>query len=290
MNKKTIKKIAVLYHAECPDGFGAAWAAWKKFGSKAIYIPIYHQTPPPKEIKGKDVYTLDISYPADVVKRLVKTVRSLTIVDHHISNKGALKFASDSFFGLNHSGSVLSWMYFHPKKPVPALLRHVEDMDLWRFRLPFTHEVDEALQLYGFDFTVWNKLASDFEKKKTKRKYIEEGNVLLRNRAKNIEKLVSFAEKVEFQGKKCFAVNSPFHVSFIGHALVKKLPPIAIIWSRRSGRIMISLRSDGKVDVSKLASVFGGGGHKAAAGFYWSIDKPLPFTPLEVSVIPRKKF
>lgn len=279
MNKKTIKKIAVLYHAECPDGFGAAWAAWKKFGSKAIYIPVYHQAPPPKEILGKDVYTLDFSYPADGVKKLLatKTVRSLTIVDHHVSNKETMRFASDSFFGLNHSGSVLSWMYFHPKKPVPELLRHIEDMDLWRFRLPFTHELDEALQLYDFDFLVWNKLASDFEKKKTRRKYLEEGKVLLRNRAKNIEKLVSFAEKVEFQGYKCFAVNSSFYVSFIGHALVKKLPPIAVIWSRRSGRIMISLRSDGKVDVSKLAQRFGGGGHKAAAGFYWSIDKPLPF-------------
>jgi hypothetical protein len=29
-----MKKTIILYHLDCPDGFGAAWAAWKKFSSK----------------------------------------------------------------------------------------------------------------------------------------------------------------------------------------------------------------------------------------------------------------
>ena len=39
--------ISVLYHADCPDGFGGAYAAWKKFGDTAEYIPVkYGRTPP----------------------------------------------------------------------------------------------------------------------------------------------------------------------------------------------------------------------------------------------------
>src|SRR3989344_1169898 len=37
---KMNKKIAVLYHKGCTDGFGAAWAAWKKFGARAEYLGV----------------------------------------------------------------------------------------------------------------------------------------------------------------------------------------------------------------------------------------------------------
>ena len=50
MKKLSAPDIAVLYHAECPDGFGGSFAAWKKFGKTAIYIPVYHDTSPPEEI------------------------------------------------------------------------------------------------------------------------------------------------------------------------------------------------------------------------------------------------
>ena len=30
-----LKNIVVIYHADCRDGFGAAYAAWKKFGDRA---------------------------------------------------------------------------------------------------------------------------------------------------------------------------------------------------------------------------------------------------------------
>lgn len=279
MQKKinTKKTIAVLYHADCPDGFGSAWAAWKKFGERAVYLPVYHQSAPPEEIKGKDVYTLDFSYSPDVIKKLLKSVRSLTIIDHHITNESAVDLASDHLFQLNHSGSVLSWTYFHPEKKVPKLLLTVEDFDLWHFHLPFTSILLEAITLRDFDFNIWNKMASDFENKSKLKKYLEEGKIVVKNREKDIEKLFRFAETVKFEGYKCLAVNSPFHISFVGNEMVKKMPPIAIIWFRMDGRIKVSLRSDGKVDVAKLAQKYGGGGHKAAAGFCWDINKPLPF-------------
>ena len=34
-----------IYHAGCPDGFGAAWAVWKVWGDEARYIPRGHEDP-----------------------------------------------------------------------------------------------------------------------------------------------------------------------------------------------------------------------------------------------------
>ena len=31
------KKIVVITHKNCPDGFGSAWVAWTVFKNKAIY-------------------------------------------------------------------------------------------------------------------------------------------------------------------------------------------------------------------------------------------------------------
>ena len=44
MKKNTApkKENIIIYHSDCYDGFSAAWAAWKKFGSKAEYLPVKH--------------------------------------------------------------------------------------------------------------------------------------------------------------------------------------------------------------------------------------------------------
>ena len=44
----------VIYHAECTDGFGSAYAAWKLLGNRAEYHACKHGTPPP-DVKGKNV-------------------------------------------------------------------------------------------------------------------------------------------------------------------------------------------------------------------------------------------
>lgn len=272
------KKIAVLYHADCPDGFGAAWAAWKKFKNTAAYSAV----PPnnrelPAHAKQADLYTLDYSFPSDVIADIREHVNTLTVVDHHETNKGAIGVAGSGLFDLEHSGAVLSWKFFHPDEPIPRLLRYVEDYDLWRFRLRNTREIAEALTLYDMNFKTWDKIVRDFEQKKEK-KYVEEGKILLRLRDRRIGRLIGFGEKVTFEGHRAVMVNSPFYVSEIGHSIVKHGTPVALIWSRREHKIVVSLRSDGKeVNVAKLAEKYGGGGHAAAAGFTFKVKDFLKF-------------
>jgi oligoribonuclease NrnB/cAMP/cGMP phosphodiesterase (DHH superfamily) len=279
MSKKleSKKKIVVLYHANCSDGFGAAWAAWKKFGTRADYIGIDPRTLPDKTLKNKEIYILDSAYPAQTLAKLKKRNKKVIVIDHHLSNKDDVKFASEYLFNLNHSGAVLAWQYFHPRKSLPRLLRHVEDFDLWRFRLSHTREFSAIINDFGFDFKIWNKLARDLENPKKRNALAQKGKLLLDYENKLIERIVKNAEVVNFMGYKTLAVNSPIFESEIGHYLYKKLPPTAIVWRVKNGKITVSLRSNGKVDVSKIAAKFGGGGHKAAAGFALKRDARLPW-------------
>ena len=50
----------VIYHADCTDGFGSAYSAWKLLGNRAEYYACKHgQTPP--DVKDKNVVILDFS-------------------------------------------------------------------------------------------------------------------------------------------------------------------------------------------------------------------------------------
>lgn len=276
MKKDGVKDIVVLYHAECPDGFAGSYAAWKKLGKKAEYLGVYHNTPPPDLIYGKHVYTIDYSYPLPVVEEIIPKVKSLTIIDHHVSNIPAVKLAG-GVMDIEHSGGVLAWKYFYPDKKLPRLFKNIEDIDIWKFKLPYTSELAEITALYPLDYKVWDKMVREIDTQAGLKKYVAEGKILLKKRDDIIRRVASYAEVVEFEGYKCYMVNSPIYTSHISTFLYEKMPPIAIIWSRRGNRVIVSLRSNGTVDVAKIAAKYGGGGHKGAAGFSWDQKTFLDF-------------
>ena len=272
------KNPVIIYHGDCPDGFGAAWAAWKKFGAAAQYIPVQHRTVPPAEIEGRDVFTLDYCYPWPVVeKELLPKVKTLTVVDHHRSSVEAVSHLPGSVLDHEHSGAVLSWKQFHPGVPTPKLLEYVEDTDLWKFSLPHSKEISHVLNLKEFGFEDWSSMAAEIEDPERFKTLVEHGSILAAKVEKSVDKVVKTAEEVVFEGYPCLMANAPFYVSEIGAALVKKLPPIGIIWSRRGNRVVVSLRGDGSVDLNELASRYGGGGHHNAAAFSWDEKDFLHF-------------
>lgn len=278
-----MKSIAVLYHNRCHDGFGGAWAAWKKLGSKADYIPVNHQEPYPKGLKGKRVYLIDFCYPRNIIKNLAVIAEHLVVIDHHISAKAVTETVPDHLYSDKHSGAVLAWKYFHPQKPIPKLLLYIEDNDLWNFKLAFSQEIQAALDNYDYKFNLWDKLARELESSSSRKKYIQEGETIVKYQKHLIEEIAKCAEEVKFCGYRTLAVNSSIRDlrSEIAHHLYIKMPPLAIVWHHNGKRIDVSLRSNGKVDVSKLAVRFGGGGHRAAAGFAWPLNKPLPWKKIK---------
>jgi len=276
-----LNDIVILYHKNCTDGFSGAWAAFQKFGGRASYIPIEHNTPPPAGLLGKEIYMIDITFDMPVMKGLIRNNRRVTAIDHHISRKNEVALTYKPLFSNGHSGAVLAWMYFFPGKPAPRLLRHVEDEDIWKFKLPYTREVSAILDLADFDFAVWSRLVRDFEKPPLRRKHIADGKLLLKYQNSLIERLVRHnAQLINFMGIKTLAVNSPNFESEIGNVLRRKLPPMGIVWREKGNRRTFSLRSDSSCDVSKLAGKFGGGGHKKSAGFGMPLSAKLPWKRL----------
>src|SRR3989454_3694560 len=80
----------VLYHSDCTDGFGAAWAIWKRYPS-AEFIPADHGLPPPVSCAGRRVVIVDFAYPRPILEEMAEEAMELQVLDHHITAKEALK-------------------------------------------------------------------------------------------------------------------------------------------------------------------------------------------------------
>ena len=99
-----MKDIIILYHADCPDGFGGAWAAHKKFGAQAEYIGVHHDTPPPTGLENKEIYMLDFTYDKPFTSKLIASNKRVTAIDHHSDQESITKSTQDYSFDNNHSG------------------------------------------------------------------------------------------------------------------------------------------------------------------------------------------
>jgi oligoribonuclease NrnB/cAMP/cGMP phosphodiesterase (DHH superfamily) len=274
-------KPLIIYHGGCPDGFGAAYAAWKKFGDEAIYHPgVYQEDPPNEAFEPRDVFLVDFSYKRPVIEKMLKFANRVVIIDHHKSAAEDLfsmherEFPRlEQHFDLNHSGAVLSWLYFCPDMAVPELIHYIEDRDLWKFELPNSKEVNAALSSYPQDFEVWDKL---MQTSIDLRSLMQEGGTLLRQFNKDLKDILAVAtRRMVIGGVNVPCVNIPWvYGSEAGNILSKGEPFAAYYWDsekyREFGLRSTSEGSEGdpmSVDVSVIAKKFGGGGHKHAAGF-----------------------
>lgn len=252
----------VLYHADCADGFGAAWALWKKFPN-AKYIPVKHGFDPPGGLEGCHVVIVDFSYPREVIERIAGLAANLLVLDHHVTAQATLQGLPYAYFDMRKSGSVLAWEWAH-QESVPWLLQYIQDKDLWEWHLPLSREINAALASYPFEFETWDTFCQDALK--------IEGQAILRFEKALVEKFVNEAVLVSFAGETIPAVYSPTMTSQIGERLCEGFP-FCIIWHERNGRRYFSLRSKvGTVDVSAIAARNGGGGHVNAAGFSISLS------------------
>lgn len=278
VTKTPKQKIVVIYHGNCPDGFGGAWSAWKKFGARAAYLPAKDRLALPCPLKNKEIYLIDYTYEPNIIKKLVKDNIRVTAIDHHVSQEASIKLTDRYSYDIKHSGAVLAWKYLHPSKKVPMFLRCVEDRDIWKWNVPHSKELLMLIDLAPLDFKVWSRLAKDLEDPRSRATYVKKGTLLLLYYRSMWEKLLPYAELVKFDGKKIFALNCPhYFADDLGHILAAKTNSFSLLWREAYGTIRVSLRSTGKADVAKIAKKYGGGGHKRASGFTFEVGKKLPW-------------
>lgn len=275
------KKIAILYHGGCPDGFGSAYSAWKKFGDTAEYIPLKYSQPVPEKLEGKELYFIDFCYPQDVMDGIAKIAKSITVLDHHEgAHAVATKFPG--IFDSSHSGATIAWSYFHPDVSVPLLLKYVEDGDLYVFKLPNSHAIIAYAYAQRFTFEDWDHMEQEFEDPGTLAQLIEKGKIYAEHFAILVEQIANKATLVSFEGFTCYLVGAAnMFSSDVGNRLANKKPPLGIIVNLHGDVINVSLRSDPSLDVSAIARKYGGNGHPQAAAFHLKWGDPLPWDVLD---------
>jgi len=276
MTKQKDKKILLLYHADCMDGYAAAWAAWKQFTNSARYQPVRHYTPMPDFADGTTLYIVDFCYPMDELVAAAQRAKKIVVLDHHISAQkdfeayqqhSTIPHNLEINFVQNHSGCMIVWQYFHGDVEPPMLLRHIEDHDLWLHQLDKTEEISKALYLrLPVNFSAFEKLNLATLQR--------EGALLQKQQQLNISRLLKARHRVKLNNISGLAVNAPgMFSSDLGHALADKSGTFGLsyFYHGRRQQYECSLRSIGDFDVSVIAHNFGGGGHKNAAGF--SVDQ-----------------
>jgi oligoribonuclease NrnB/cAMP/cGMP phosphodiesterase (DHH superfamily) len=277
----------VIYHHPCPDGFTSYVIAdlyFKSRNKKVDYWGLAHSPNPPPELydklKGKNVLICDFSFKKDIILKLLNFVKSLLIIDHHVSAQKDLQDLEPQYkiFDMSHCGAYLTWQYFFPDTPVPLFVKYIEDNDIWLKAMPKTLEVTayvSSLEL-GSD----PEYLDQFERLILDESLITSiaiptGEILLKQAQKQIDsalsrstvKMIDFNNNIYFVG----TCNSTTNISDVGNQMLTKYPFVDFAaiynYNESGGSNSISLRSDdSRANVSLIASKCSGGGHRNAAG------------------------
>lgn len=274
-------KRLVLYHADCIDGWTAAWCAWRKFGDGAEYVPAKYGQPQP-DVTGRDVLILDFSYPRATLIEMAEKSSRLRLFDHHLTAQKDIEgFVAtghiaapgrfDVVFDMERSGAGITWDVLHGNAALgwhrPLLVDYVEDRDLWRFKLPGSKRINAYIGATARDsFATWDRLAEEVGNATD---WVREMGAAIELEVCNfVREMSGQARTLRVDGYDVPVVNTPYvHTSEVVGELAKTWP-FAVGWFQRGdGRFQYSLRSRGELDVSDVARRFGGGGHAKAAGF-----------------------
>ena len=294
------RKTMCIYHGNCADGFGAAWAVRKALGDTVEFVAAKHGDAPP-DVTNLDVIIVDFSYKRDALAEMGKVANSILVLDHHktaladlgcfdpfeagvrtdrtdfpgapkqlgwetaiaiASERGAPRVAV--CFDMHRSGAMLAWDHFHPGQQPPRLLQHIQDRDLWLFKLDGTREIQANLFSYPYDFEVWDKLmAADVKNLRS------DGAAIERKHHKDIAELVAVMKRrLVIGGHDVPVASLPYTLtSDAGHLMAQGEPFAACYWDTPDGRVFSLRSTDEGLDVSEIAKQYGGGGHRNASGF-----------------------
>lgn len=286
------KETIVIYHKNCLDGFGAAFAIWKsQLSTKLTFIPMdYNErenwiTSVRNNIEDwvqKDFIVVDFSFSNADTDYLITISNYFTWLDHHKTafeawlgddsqqylGSGYTYRDSKTYIKLDNekSGAVLAWEHFHPYKIVPDAFNFIQDRDLWTWYYPDTKAFTRSLSMLPQEFEVWEQVLSP----DCADEMITKGEAINEYYAEQLTRSIEATkERCEILGNVGLCCNlPPMFASEAGHVLAGESGTFGATWFKgKDGSVKWSLRSIGDYDVAAIARSFGGGGHKNAAGF-----------------------
>lgn len=261
--KRTNERPLVIHHANCFDGVAAAWVVWKFWRGNADLHPAHYNEPPP-DVKDRIVYVVDFSYPRADMDEMYKDARQLLVLDHHKTAEAALKGAPYAVFDMERSGCGITWDWFHSPETRPWLINTIEDRDLWRFKFSNTRVLMAYIATVPMTVEAYDKLTG------VDALFYEKGEAILQYITKFGEGLAEHAFMREIGGYAFWVINTSYqnssdHVDLLLER--KKFDKGAYFFMASNGKWQFGLRSRGDFDVSAIAQLYGGGGHKNASGF-----------------------
>lgn len=292
--------ICLFHGPDCSDGAAAAWAVWKRWPD-IEFVACNYDKPLP-DLTNKHVLMVDFSVKSVKLAAISKVAASVIILDHHESARkdlapyihkglidagnasdllswmrdhcdGVEQYAVTAVFDMEKSGAMLAWEFCHPATPTPALIKYVEDRDLWKFELPFSAAINAAIASYPCDICTmddFSKIVSHTDRRGDMERLIWEGVAIIRRA--EIDMAASIKQTLRSMwigGYNVPVININYcHTSEAVGMIAKGHPFAAGYYDMADGRRKFSLRRrDGDFDCSALAAAYGGGGHKPAAGF-----------------------
>ncbi len=289
--------MKILYHND-PDGQAACAVAIhfeSLAGTRHIdCIPVNFDKPFPYNKINKDekIYILD--YRPDSWDELMKHTQNITWIDHHETSRDTFnrwkhptKHNIDRLVRLDHSGCVLTWLYFAGSfENMPYFLRLVEDRDIWIRKLPETWSFWDGLSIEDTNpvstNNMWSMLLTLGEKDSIEliKKICKRGKLIGEYIKRRHEDIVpSHVYYRQWNGLRCAIINRAMGFgseTFEDGMDVSKID-IMVYATLKEGRWIINLyttRND--IHVGKMAKRYGGGGHPQSAGFEISYED-FPF-------------
>jgi oligoribonuclease NrnB/cAMP/cGMP phosphodiesterase (DHH superfamily) len=272
----------VAYHANCADGFTAAWAAQLRHPEFELR-PVRHGEAAltAEDVRDRVVYYVDFCPKRMDLIAQAQAANSIHVLDHHKSAMEDLAGIVEEnralggcplfvTFDMGRSGAMLSWDYFNPTYLAPALVHYVQDRDLWTKALP---ECDDYMAyVFSLEQTIenWTEVSN-----LSAADVCNRGSVLRRQHSKFCDDFIRSGKfSAIIGGHVVPLVNCPYaFASEVGHRLLTD----GVLFSAtyrdevdKHGNLVrcVSLRSDDdRIDVSAIAKSYGGGGHRNAAGF-----------------------
>ena len=264
----------VIYHANCSDGFAAAWAVRRRFPGAELYAATY-QTPAP-EVRGRDVVIVDFSFSREVTERLRAEAREFLLLDHHATAEDDLAGVPGCFFDRTRSGAEIAWDWFH-LTPRPDFLTYIGDGDRWAWELADSRTINEYLRIAPKTIESYDALA-ELSPEELRRR-----GEIARLASSNYRALVAgnalpaIIAEIPEDGidprfrEPTLGVNAPpwNHSELLADLALRSPAGYAFSYYQKGdGSWSYSFRAaPGGPDVARFAKQFGGGGHPSAANF-----------------------
>lgn len=229
------------------------------------------------------IYMVDFCLPMDLMVRLSQ-MSDVIWIDHHksaIEEAGEIGFDSKGLRKIGQAACELTWQFLFPTAELPHAVYLLGRCDVWDLEvhpdiLPF--QFGMGLQDTDPVSALWPKLFAPGGAALEKR-IIRQGKVISQYRSRENERRArSCSFETNLQGVRAVAINAGLTNAAVfrgvwdpsRHDLM-----VTFCWMSK-GSWKVTLYSDKpSIDCSALARKFGGGGHKAAAGFECR-DLPFP--------------